>query len=31
MHYRDDGIIDSRELREIWHFTPEPTGYADGG
>ena len=31
MHYRDDGIIDSRELREIWHFTPEPTGKADGG
>ena len=26
MHYRDDGIIDSRELREIWHFTPELTG-----
>jgi hypothetical protein len=26
MHYRDDGIIDSRELREIWHFTPDATG-----
>jgi L-rhamnose mutarotase len=26
MHYRDDGIIDSRELREIWHFTPASTG-----
>ena len=26
MHYRDDGIVDSRELREIWHFTPETTG-----
>ena len=26
MHYRDDGIIDSRELREIWHFTSDPTG-----
>jgi L-rhamnose mutarotase len=23
MHYRDDGVVDSRELREIWHFTPE--------
>ena len=22
MHYRDDGVIDSRELREIWHFAP---------
>jgi L-rhamnose mutarotase len=22
MHYRDDGIVDSRELNEIWHFTP---------
>jgi L-rhamnose mutarotase len=22
MHYRDDGVIDSREMREIWHFTP---------
>ena len=22
MHYRDDGVIDSRELREIWHFEP---------
>jgi L-rhamnose mutarotase len=20
MHYRDDGVVDSRELREIWHF-----------
>jgi L-rhamnose mutarotase len=28
MHYRHDGIIDSRELREIWHFTPETTGTA---
>ena len=31
MHYRDDGIIDSRELREIWHFTPETTGQASNG
>ena len=23
MHYRDDGIVDARELREIWHFTPD--------
>jgi L-rhamnose mutarotase len=23
MHYRDDGVVDSRELREIWHFAPE--------
>ena len=23
MHYHEDGIIDSRELREIWHFTPD--------
>jgi L-rhamnose mutarotase len=22
MHYRDDGVVESRELREIWHFTP---------
>ncbi len=22
MHYRDDGVVDSRELREIWHFAP---------
>jgi L-rhamnose mutarotase len=22
MHYRDDGIVESRELREIWHFAP---------
>lgn len=22
MHYRDDGVIESRELREIWHFVP---------
>jgi hypothetical protein len=22
MHYRDDGVVDSREMREIWHFTP---------
>lgn len=22
MHYRDDGIVDSRELTEIWHFVP---------
>jgi L-rhamnose mutarotase len=22
MHYRDDGVVDSRELREIWHFVP---------
>src|SRR5215207_4804505 len=31
MHYRDDGIIDSRELREIWHFTPESNGQASDG
>jgi L-rhamnose mutarotase len=31
MHYRDDGIIDSRELREIWHFTPKTTGQASAG
>lgn len=22
MHYRDDGVVDSRQLREIWHFAP---------
>lgn len=22
MHYRDDGVVDSREAREIWHFVP---------
>ncbi len=22
MHFKDDGVIDSRELREIWHFEP---------
>ena len=22
MHYRDDGVVDSRELKEIWHFEP---------
>ena len=26
MHYRDDGVIDSREVREIWHFTPRAAG-----
>ena len=26
MHYRDDGVIDSRELREIWHFEPGAAG-----
>jgi L-rhamnose mutarotase len=26
MHYRDDGIIDARELREIWHFEPGAAG-----
>jgi L-rhamnose mutarotase len=26
MHYRDDGVIDSRELREIWHFEPGQAG-----
>jgi L-rhamnose mutarotase len=26
MHYHEDGLIDSRELREIWHFIPEATG-----
>lgn len=25
MHYHDDGVIDSRELREIWHFEPGAT------
>jgi L-rhamnose mutarotase len=23
MHYRDDGVIESRELQEIWHFEPK--------
>jgi L-rhamnose mutarotase len=31
MHYRDDGIIDSRELREIWHFTPDTTAQTNDG
>lgn len=22
MHYRDDGIVDSTEIREIWHIEP---------
>lgn len=22
MHYRDDGVVDSREAKEIWHFVP---------
>lgn len=22
MHYRPDGVIESQELREIWHFVP---------
>jgi L-rhamnose mutarotase len=26
MHYRDDGVIDARELREIWHFVPDVAG-----
>jgi L-rhamnose mutarotase len=26
MHYRDDGIVDARELREIWHFVPNAAG-----
>jgi L-rhamnose mutarotase len=26
MHYRDDGVVDARELREIWHFEPAATG-----
>ena len=25
MHYRDDGVVDARELREIWHFAPAAT------
>lgn len=25
MHYRDDGIVDNRELREIWHLVPGAT------
>lgn len=23
MHYRDDGVVDAVEMREIWHFKPE--------
>ena len=23
MHYRDDGVVDAVEMREIWHFNPE--------
>jgi L-rhamnose mutarotase len=26
MHYRDDGVVDSRELSEIWHFEPRAIG-----
>ena len=26
MHYRDDGVIDTQEMREIWHFTPSAVG-----
>ncbi|MBA3450292.1 MAG: L-rhamnose mutarotase [Chloroflexia bacterium] len=26
MHYRPDGVVDSRELREIWHFSPDTAG-----
>jgi L-rhamnose mutarotase len=26
MHYRDDGVVDNRELREIWHFEPARAG-----
>lgn len=26
MFYRDDGVVDARELREIWHFTPPASG-----
>ena len=26
MHYRDDGVVDSREPRLIWHFVPETSG-----
>jgi L-rhamnose mutarotase len=26
MHYRDDGVVDSRELREIWRFAPTSAG-----
>ena len=22
MHYREDGVVDAREMREIWHFEP---------
>ena len=22
MHYRDDGVVDAREMREIWHVEP---------
>jgi L-rhamnose mutarotase len=30
MHYHDDGMIDSRELREIWHYAPNESGRSDG-
>ena len=26
MHYRDDGVVDAREMREIWHFKPSDEG-----
>jgi L-rhamnose mutarotase len=26
MFYRPDGVVDSRELREIWHFEPGAEG-----
>lgn len=26
MHYRDDGVVENRELREIWHFAPGQPG-----
>ena len=29
MHYRDDGVVDNRELREIWHFEPAATDQAN--
>lgn len=25
MHYRQDGVVDAREMREIWHFVPKAT------
>jgi len=30
MHYRADGIVESREVREIWHFAPLAAGPTGG-